>query len=42
MKMEVTTEFDDIVIIVPSLNPDEAIVEVVKSVADAGIKNIWL
>lgn len=32
--------FDDVVIIVPSLNPDEALVEVVKSVADAGIKNI--
>lgn len=32
--------FDDIVIIVPSLNPDEALVEVVKSVADAGISNI--
>lgn len=32
--------FDDIVIIVPSLNPDEALVEVVKSIAEVGIKNI--
>lgn len=32
--------YDDIIVIVPSLNPDKALVEVVESVSEAGIKNI--
>ena len=32
--------FDDIVVIIPSLNPDEALVKVVKSVSETGINNI--